>query len=250
MDPEENTPTQDAGILDHPVAAGVIASLILFSTVCFSLETLPNLRPLTREFLYYSEVIVVAIFTAEYLYRIAVSQNRLKFIFSFYGLVDLIAILPFYLATAVDLRTLRLLRLLRLARLLKLVRYHKAIARLGKAFVLARDELIIFTLGTLIFLYLAAVGIYYFEHTVQPDKFRSIFDSLWWAVTSLTTVGYGDIYPVTVGGRVFSFIMLMLGLGLVAMPTGIMASALTSIRRQQVAEDDARNIAKQDNNKS
>ena len=160
------------------------------------------------------------IFTAEYMYRVYVAENRLKFIFSFYGLVDLLAILPFYLATAVDLRTLRLVRLLRLARLLKLVRYHRAIARLGKAFILAREELIIFTVGTLIFLYLAAVGIYYFENTVQPDKFRSIFDSLWWAVTSLTTVGYGDIYPVTVGGRVFSFIVLMLGLGLVAMPTG------------------------------
>ncbi len=244
------TESTDAGLLDHPVAGGIIATLILFSTVCFSLETLPNLRPLTREFLYYSEVAVVAIFTAEYLYRVYVAKNRLKFIFSFYGLVDLLAILPFYLATAVDLRTLRLVRLLRLARLLKLVRYHRAIARLGKAFMLAREELIIFTVGTLIFLYLAAVGIYYFENTVQPDKFRSIFDSLWWAVTSLTTVGYGDIYPVTVGGRVFSFIVLMLGLGLVAMPTGIMASALTSIRRQQGADNNENNTSNSDNTKT
>lgn len=250
MAPDKNTPINDAGLLDHPVAGGLIAALILFSTVCFSLETLPNIRATTRVFLYYSEIIVVAIFTAEYLYRIAVSQNRLKFIFSFYGLVDLIAILPFYLATAVDLRTLRLLRLLRLARLLKLVRYHRAIARLGKAFMLARDELIIFTLGTLILLYLAAVGIYYFEHTAQPDKFRSIFDSLWWAVTSLTTVGYGDIYPITVGGRVFAFVVLMLGLGLVAMPTGIMASALTSIKRQQGPEDNAKTIDPAEDHKS
>ncbi len=244
------TESTDAGLLDHPVAGGIIATLILFSTVCFSLETLPNLRPLTREFLYYSEVVVVAIFTAEYLYRVYVAKNRLKFIFSFYGLVDLLAILPFYLATAVDLRTLRLVRLLRLARLLKLVRYHRAIARLGKAFMLAREELIIFTVGTLIFLYLAAVGIYYFENTAQPDKFRSIFDSLWWAVTSLTTVGYGDIYPVTVGGRVFSFIVLMLGLGLVAMPTGIMASALTSIRRQQGADNNENGTSNSDNTKT
>ena len=241
------TESTDAGLLDHPVAGGIIATLILFSTVCFSLETLPNLRPLTREFLYYSEVVVVAIFTAEYLYRVHVAKNRLKFIFSFYGLVDLLAILPFYLATAVDLRTQRLVRLLRLARLLKLVRYHRAIARLGKAFMLAREELIIFTVGTLIFLYLAAVGIYYFENSAQPDKFRSIFDSLWWAVTSLTTVGYGDIYPITVGGRVFSFIVLMLGLGLVAMPTGIMASALTSIRRQQGADKNEHDTGNSDN---
>lgn len=221
------------GLLEHPVVAGAIASLILFSTVCFSLETLPGLHPFTRQFLYYSEIVVVVIFTAEYLYRVYNAENRLRFICSFYGLVDLLAILPFYLATAVDLRTLRLLRLFRLARLLKLVRYHKAISQLGKAFVLAREELIIFTVATLIFIYLAAVGIYYFEHSAQPEVYRSIFDALWWAVTSLTTVGYGDMYPVTVGGRIFTFVVLMLGLGLVAMPAGIMASALSSIRRRQ-----------------
>lgn len=226
------------GLLEHPVVAGAIAFLILFSTVCFSLETLPALHPLTRQFLYYSEIVVVIIFTAEYLYRIYKAESRLRFIFSFYGLVDLLAILPFYLATAVDLRTLRLLRLFRLARLLKLVRYHKAIARLGKAFAIAREELVLFTVATLIFIYLAAVGIYYFEHSAQPDVYRSIFDALWWAVTSLTTVGYGDMYPVTVGGRVFTFIVLMLGLGLVAMPAGIMASALSSIRRRQEAVSD------------
>ena len=74
------------------------------------------------------------------------------------------------------------------------------------------------------------ITVYYFEHAAQPDVYRSIFDSLWWAVTSLTTVGYGDMYPVTAGGKIFSFFVLMLGLGLVAVPTGIMAAALSSIR--------------------
>jgi voltage-gated potassium channel len=172
----------------------------------------------------------VAIFTIEYLLRIYAAENRAKFVFSFYGIVDLLAILPFYLASAVDLRTLRLLRMFRLIRILKLVRYHEAIRRLGKAFYMAKEELIIFTLATLIFIFLSAVGIYYFEHAAQPDVYRSIFDSLWWAVTSLTTVGYGDMYPVTAGGKIFSFFVLMLGLGLVAVPTGIMAAALSSIR--------------------
>ncbi|MCB1695184.1 MAG: ion transporter [Halioglobus sp.] len=217
-------------LLEHPVTSGLVAFLILFSTLCFSVETLPDLQDSTRVFLHYSEIAVVAIFTIEYLLRIYAAENRAKFVFSFYGIVDLLAILPFYLASAVDLRTLRLLRMFRLIRILKLVRYHAAIRRLGKAFYMAKEELIIFSLATLIFIFLSAVGIYYFEHAAQPDVYRSIFDSLWWAVTSLTTVGYGDMYPVTAGGKIFSFFVLMLGLGLVAVPTGIMAAALSSIR--------------------
>lgn len=227
MDKSEQTP----GFLDRPLTSGFIATLILFSTVCFSLETLPDLKPFTRRFLHYSEIVIVAIFTLEYCYRIYSAKNRLRFIFSFYGMIDLFAILPFYIAPVLDLRSLRLLRLLRVLRLLKLARYHKAFGRLGEAFRMAREELIIFSLATLIFLYLAAVGIYYFEHAVQPDVYRSVFDALWWAVTSLTTVGYGDIYPITVGGRIFTFMVLMLGLGLVAMPASIMASSLSAIRR-------------------
>ena len=219
--------------LDHPVAAATIFVLIVFSTICFTMETLPDLQPGTGKFLHYSEIVVVVIFSVEYLYRVYIARNRLSFIFSFYGLVDLLAILPFYIAPALDLRTLRLLRLLRMLRLLKLLRYQKAMVRFGRALYIAREELVIFAVATLILIYLAAVGIYYFEHAAQPDVYRSILDSLWWAVTSLTTVGYGDIYPITFGGRLFTFFILMLGLGFVAIPAGIMASALTSIRRQQ-----------------
>lgn len=223
-------------ILDRPLATGAIAALIIYSTICFCLETLPDLKPTTRTFLYYSEIVVVMAFTAEYLYRIYAAPNRLRFIFSFYGLVDLLAILPFYLALALDLRALRLLRFMRLLRLLKLARYHGAIHRIARALWIAKEELIIFAVATLIFIFLSAVGIYYFERSAQPEVYKSIFDSLWWAVTSLTTVGYGDMYPVTVGGRIFSFIILMLGLGLVAAPAGIMASALSAIRRKEERE--------------
>ena len=82
---------------------------------------------------------------------------------------------------------------------------------------------------TFFLLYISAVGIYYFENPAQPEVFKSVFHSLWWAVETFTTVGYGDICPVTVGGKVFSFFMLMLGLGIIAVPSGLIASALSKI---------------------
>ena len=224
---------EERNILDKPVFSWIITGLILYSLVCFSIDTLPDLDDTTKKILWYSEIFVVVTFTLEYLYRLIKTTNRIKFIFSFYGIIDLLAIIPFYLTFAVDLRTLRLVRLLRFARILKLARYNSAIQRFNKALHLAKEELVVFTLASLIMLYLAAVGIYHFEHAAQPDVFRSIFDSLWWAVATLTTVGYGDIYPITAGGRIFTFVILMVGLGLVAVPTGIVASALSAIRRQQ-----------------
>ena len=124
------------------------------------------------------------------------------------------AILPFYLALGLDLRFLRSLRFLRLFRVLKLVRYNKAINHFSRAIKSAKEEILLFLFITLLLIYFSAVGIYYFEHEAQPQHFASIFDSLWWAIITLTTVGYGDVYPITVGGRVFTFFILMIGLGL------------------------------------
>ncbi|MFC6672071.1 ion transporter [Marinobacterium aestuariivivens] len=235
IEKEMNQRTDDETFLDKPEFSWCITGIILFSALCFSLETLSDLDDAANTFLHYSEIVVVILFTIEYIIRVTLSKNRLRFIFSFYGLIDLISILPFYLAFSVDLRTLRLVRLLRLARLLKLARYNTAIQRFSSALYLAKEELIIFTLASFMVLYFAAVGIYHFEHAAQPDIFRSLFDCLWWSVATLTTVGYGDIYPVTTGGRFFTFVVLMVGLGLVAVPTGIVASALSAVRRQQEA---------------
>lgn len=205
-----------------------IQALILLSIVSFSVETIPNLSEQTKHTLHYIELFCVIIFTLEYAARIYVAENKLKFIFSFFGLVDLVAILPFYLTFGIDLRSLRALRFLRLFRIFKLVRYNKALHELMQAVKLAKEQIALFLFITLILIYFAAVGIYYFEHEVQPDKFTSIFDSLWWAIITLTTVGYGDVYPITVGGKIFTFFLLMIGLGIVAIPTGIISSALTA----------------------
>ena len=90
-----------------------------------------------------------------------------------------------------------------------------------------KEEMIIFLTATIFLIYFASVGIYYFESSVQPDKFSSVFDCMWWAVATLTTVGYGDVFPITAGGKIFTFIILILGLGIIAVPTGLISSALT-----------------------
>jgi voltage-gated potassium channel len=222
--------------LQGKIFAFAVQILIIISLVSFSISTLPNLTESSKQILQAIEIFTVVIFTIEYILRIYVSESKFKFIFSFFGIIDLIAILPFYIASGFDLRAVRVFRLLRLFRILKLLRYSKAINRFHRAFLIAKEELILFFFVSVILLYLSAVGIYYFENEAQPEQFKSVFHSLWWAVATLTTVGYGDIYPITAGGRFFTFFVLMVGLGVVAVPAGLVASALSKAR----SEDDCR----------
>lgn len=221
-----------------------IQFVIILSLVDFALETLPDLSAGQRRMLHLSELFTVGIFSVEYVARIILSKPSRKYVFSFFGMVDLLAILPFYLCLGFDLRSLRALRLLRLFRILKLARYSKAVQRYHRAFIIAREELVLFGSTACILVYLAAVGIYYFEHHAQPEKFRSIFDSLWWAVSTLTTVGYGDIYPITPWGRFFTFFILIIGLGIIAVPTGLVASALSKARREEEVGDKTKTVGK------
>lgn len=217
----------------HHAFALLIHSLILLSLITFTLATLPDLTPRTQTLLTTIETICIAIFTAEYLLRIYTAPHRRKFIFSFWGIIDLLAIAPYYLALGLDLRPLRAFRFFQLLRLFKLVRYHRALTHLAAALALAREKLLLFLLLILILLYLSAIGIYHFEHPAQPQHFSSLFTSLWWAVITLTTVGYGDIYPITAGGRIFTFFILIIGIGIIAIPTGIISSALTQALDQK-----------------
>lgn len=208
-----------------------IQALIVLSLVSFSIETLPSLSTQAHEILRTIEIVTVAIFTVEYLLRIAVADRRLGYMLSFFGIVDLVAILPFYIASGVDLRGVRALRLLRLFRIFKIVRYSQAVRRFHQAFLIAREEIVLFFFAACLLLFVAGVGIYHFENPAQPEAYASIFHSLWWAVATLTTVGYGDIYPITVGGRIFTCLVLMIGLGVVSVPAGLVASALSEARR-------------------
>ena len=181
------------------------------------------------------EVFCVIVFSLEYALRVFVSTPKRAYVLSFFGIVDIAAILPFYIASGVDLRSIRTLRLLRLFRIFKLARYNSAARRFHLALMIAKEEMVLFLCVTLILLYISAVGIYHFENEAQPEQFASVFHSLWWAVTTLTTVGYGDTYPVTVGGRIFTFFILLIGLGVMSVPAGLLASALSKARQMEDA---------------
>ncbi len=230
----ENSDTSAGRIFDL-----FIQALIILSLAAFSINTLPNLKTETVFWLKRFELFTVIIFSIEYLLRIIVADKKTKFIFSFYGLVDLIAILPFYIASGIDLRSVRIIRLLRLFRAFKLLRYNKAIQRFHFAFKMIKEELSIFFIATIFLIFISSVGIYYFENPAQPDHFSSVFHSMWWSVATLTTVGYGDIYPITVGGKIFTYIILMIGLGIIAIPTALIATALTKCIQE---EKDAVNL--------
>ena len=207
-----------------------IQILIVVSAVSFALETLPGLSSTTIRLLAISEAVIIGVFTAEYLLRLYFSQKKLSFVFSFYGLIDLAAVLPFYLALGLDLRSLRIFRLARLAILLKIFRFSKAARRFQLAFKLVKEEILVFGLFSLALIYLSAVGIYHFEHEAQPEVFVSVFDGIWWATVTLTTVGYGDVVPITTGGKVFTFFVFIVGLSMIAVPSGLVASALSKVR--------------------
>jgi len=221
--------------LDSPAGrrfALFIQTLIFLSLVSVSLETLPELPRRWRYLLDAFDLMVILVFTVEYALRIWVARRPLRFVFSFYGLIDLAVIAPFWIMGA-DIRALRAFRLLRLVRVLKLVRYSRSLNHFWHAWRLVRADIQMFAGFVAIFLYLSALGIWHFEHEAQPEAFASVFDALWWAVVTLTTVGYGDLYPVTVGGRLFTMLVVLLGIGLVAVPSGLLASAFQEVRRNE-----------------
>ena len=217
----------------HAVIEHSIQGLIVISIINFTIQTLPNLSASTIQILDFIELVSVLIFSLEYLLRILFSPRPIRFIFSFFGLIDLIAILPFYLSFGADLRSLRAVRLFRLLRLLKFLRYGDTLQNLKDAFKNVKKELILFSFATLLLIYFSSVGIYYFENEAQPEAFSSIFSAMWWSVATLTTVGYGDIYPITAGGKIFSTFVVFIGLGLVAIPTGLVASSLTQALKKE-----------------
>ncbi len=211
-----------------------LIALILLNITSVVISSFKGLPPQVTAFLYRFEIFSVVIFTIEYLLRLWTSDllypgskhPRLKYVFSIMAIIDLLAITPFYLPFLItcDLRFIRMLRLFRLLRIFKLNRYNDAMSIIGQVVAREKEKLLTTVLFTAIIILFSSSIMYYVESEAQPDKFPNIIASIWWAVATLTTVGYGDVYPVTALGKVLSGFIAILGIGLVALPTGIISS--------------------------
>jgi voltage-gated potassium channel len=229
---EKNKETRLSRIFDF-----FIIGLITLNVVAIIFESFESLRLTYKQEFYYFEIFSVAVFSVEYLLRLLTADLKypnkttigamISFVKSPLALIDLFAILPTYLPLLIpiDLRFIRILRLLRITRLFKINRYSRSLKLIGDVFREKRSDLGITVFVTFILLVIASTLMYHIEGQEQPEAFPNIVASFWWAVATLTTVGYGDVYPITAWGKFISGIIALLGIGLVALPTGILSSA-------------------------
>lgn len=214
-----------------------IVGLIALNSLAIILHSVPEIRdhPRLATIFIDFEIFSVIVFTIEYLLRVWASiesehyqhpvWGRVKFIFSAWALVDLLAILPFYLTLfTTDFGLIRMLRILRVVRLYRLTKYSHALNMIKTAINYTKEELILSYTFLLFAMLISSSIIYYLEHPVQPEAFPSIPASLWWGVVTMTTLGYGDVYPITVLGKIFGGFVAILGVALFSLPTGILAS--------------------------
>src|SRR5262245_1537857 len=224
-----------------------ILALILLNVIAVILGTVKSIESRYESELRWFEVFSVSIFTIEYLARLwaCVSQSgyerpvlgRLRFMLRPIAIIDLLAVLPFYMTFfTADLRFLRALRLFRLFRVAKLGRYSSSVQLFGRVFRNKKEELVVTMVMMLLLIMMSASFMYFAENEAQPDKFSDIPSTVWWAVMTLTTVGYGDIFPITPLGRVLTMLIAILGIGMFALPVGIFGAGFVEEIQKQKAE--------------
>ncbi len=217
----------------------IIIGLIVANAVAVTVETLPDVRVHWEGVLHAFEVFSLAMFSVEYALRLwscpgawrsssSALGGRVRFALRPSMLIDLAAILPSIISLAgIDLRFLRVIRLFRFVRVFKIIRYSRASRLIADGFHARRYELGVALAFLSFLLFIAAALIYHVEHEAQPKVFSSIPAAMWWAVITLTTVGYGDMYPVTSVGKVVASGIAILGIGLFALPAGLLGAAFS-----------------------
>ena len=246
-------PSADAtgkGRLASSIFDGMILFLIVLSVVSVFICTFKIPGWLLR-ILFRIEFVSIIIFTCEYILRIWTAnllypelgpiRARVRYVTSPMAIIDLISILPIFLPFLhlYNLVGIRALRLVRLLRVFKLNRYSAALASIGAVFRKKAQQIIASLFFVFIILILSSLFIYYAEHDAQPDQFENAFSGLWWAVATLTTVGYGDIYPITPLGRFLGAVIAILGIGMVAVPTSILSAGfLETLEKQTSGEQE------------
>lgn len=229
----------DVGDIASRIFDIFIVSLISVNLAAVILETVKSLSVRYSSVFRNLEICSVVVFTIEYALRLwscttdgkfrRPISGRIRFAFTPLAIIDLVAILPFYLPMLIplDLRFLRVLRLVRIFRTFKMARYSESLRILGNVFRTKREDLILTVFIISILLIVASSFIYFAENAVQPAAFSSIPQSMWWGMATLTTVGYGDVYPITPIGKILGAIVSLLGIGMFALPTGILSSGFT-----------------------
>lgn len=233
------------------VDAGLVF-LIFANVVAIILETDPGLGQSWATWFWRFEVFSVAVFTIEYALRLwscvdregkpemSPARARIRWVFSPLGLIDLFAILPFYVflfipGSAESLLLLRIFRGLRLLRIFKLTRYSPALQILRTVLVRQANTLMVVAFVMMVILIMASWGIHMIERNAQPEFFGTLPQALWWSVVTITTVGYGDVVPITPLGKLFGGLISLVGIGMAALPAGILASGFaTEMRRREV----------------
>ncbi|MCA1760920.1 MAG: ion transporter, partial [Bacteroidales bacterium] len=206
----------------------VLLIVIIISVLLVMLESVPGIRKVHHNLLVSLEWIITGIFTIEYITRIIIVKKPWRYIFSFYGIIDFLAILPSYLGLIIisyqSLMVIRVLRLLRVFRILKLTRYTAASRTLAKALWNSREKISVFIYFVIILVILIGTIMYLVEG--EASGFKSIPTSIYWAIVTLTTVGYGDISPVTPLGQFLASIVMIMGYAIIAVPTGIVTAEM------------------------
>jgi len=231
-------------------------ALVIVNIISITLESVPWIYAAHKSLFTWIEIISVGIFTIEYLCRVWVAptkisgprnfasacKSRAKYMLSFSGLVDLLSILPFYLRSFFPFLDLRILRALRLLRILKLSHYNSAMEDLFEAIFEERRSFYAASYLFAILFILSSTLMYFAEYRTHPTGFQSIPDSMYWALITLTTVGYGDITPITITGKLIAVGSAILGVIVVAIITGIVASSFNAQmeRRNIIFEDQVR----------
>jgi len=228
--------------------------LIVLSVGEMALETDDDIFIPYQSYFIWFDMFTVWFFSLDYFARVFTAhladptyiqhQNRWKsikaYIFSFYGIIDLLSILPYWLTfTSIDLRVLRILRLLRFLRVFKIARYNNSIDLIANVFKEKKSDLGVTCGLIIIVMILASFIMYYAEHDAQPEAFPNVLGCIWWAIVTLTTIGYGDVYPVTAFGKIVGGVIAFLGVGLVAMPTGIISAGFLEKINHDNKDDDA-----------
>ena len=200
--------------------------LVVISTFVWLLDTNKELNASYANYFHALETFCMIAFTIEYALRfIAFDGNRLRYVVKPMALIDLLAILPFYVAPGTDTAFLRILRLFRIFRVFKLARYSSAMDKLIWVFKENASILGLFLFIVSIILLISAA----IMHTIEPARFGQMTDAFWWAIVTMTTVGYGDIIPETLAGKFVAGIIMILGIGIIALPTGILGASLTKM---------------------